>query len=344
MLLSIIVPFYNSALKCQRLLATLANLEASDVELVFVDDGSTDDTLAVLDAFRKVVKLPLNIIPQGNRGPGGARNKGLRAAHGQYVWFVDSDDNIHPGAIDVLRSIACEGFDFVDFDLVADGRQIDSMGCGEGVYTDEELVKKLLLNNFGRIWSKVIRRGLLIDNDIYYPEFCIYEDNPLIFLYPFYVKSFKKCGVVGYYHQIEHESVTRAGISSRYYDRLHTAASGLNYGLQLCSDASERRILMEKFRNLYLINTVCMLIAADPIRNLLAAVNVANSYRELIAFFDYEESFSHTRCVGQTRRQLVVWVVWLISYFIGSDPAFLERHRMAAWNRGFDWSRGATVR
>ena len=73
MLLSIISPFYNSEQKCGRLLRTLETLDAPDVELIFVDDGSTDGTLNVLSEFKEKAKLPTLIISQSNKGPGGGQ-------------------------------------------------------------------------------------------------------------------------------------------------------------------------------------------------------------------------------------------------------------------------------
>jgi len=95
-LLSIVVPFYNSAHKSERLLSTLRQLSAQDVEVVLVDDGSND---ATLQQFKNDASVAVLVLTQNNRGPGGARNTGLRSARGKYVLFVDSDDDIGLGAI-----------------------------------------------------------------------------------------------------------------------------------------------------------------------------------------------------------------------------------------------------
>lgn len=338
MLLSIISPFYNSEKKCSRLLDTLEKLDALDVELIFVDDGSTDGTLTVLSEFKERAKLPTCVIPQSNKGPGGARNSGLKIAKGEYVWFVDSDDDINPEAIDILRDAQSCGFDFIDFDIVTKGQQINSMGCAVSEYTFEKEVKQQLLQNFGRIWSKIIRRNLLIENEILYPEMCIYEDNPMVFLYPFYVKSFMKTGVVGYYHHEEHESITRSEFNPRFFDRMYTAEYGLKYGLQLCANTEEKIILKEKFNRLYFINTAVSLVAKDPRRNFIIAAKVAKSYRKLIEAHGLDIIRS-TPIVGSLKYQVAIRAVWLMSLFVPSDPVFFEKQRIAAWGRRFYWER-----
>lgn len=338
MLLSIISPFYNSEQKCERLLRTLETLDAPDVELIFVDDGSTDGTLNVLSEFKGKAKLPTLIIPQSNKGPGGARNSGLKTAKGEYVWFVDSDDDINPEAINVLRDRHSSGFDFIDFDIVSKGKQSNSMGCSSAEYTEKNEVKKILLENFGRIWSKMIRRKLLLENGILYPEMCIYEDNPMVFLYPFYVKSFMKADVVGYYHHEEHESVTRSGISPRFFDRMYTAEHGLKYGLQLCANEKERDILRAKFTRLYFVNTARQFVDRVPSKNWLVAGKIAKQYRKLMKLYELE-SVSFRNIGGSLNFRIRFLATWVLSYFTPSDPEFFEAQRIAAWGREFYWER-----
>lgn len=338
MLLSIISPFHNSEQKCARLLRTLETLDAPDVELIFVDDGSTDGTRNVLCEFKEKAKLPTLIICQSNKGPGGARNFGLNTAKGEYVWFVDSDDDINPEAINVLRDRQSSGFDFIDFDIVSKGLQSNSMGCDSSEYTDEDEVKQLLLKNFGRICSKVIRRKLLLDNGLLYPEMCIYEDNGLGFLLPFYVKSFIKKDVIGYFHHEEYESVTRIVISPRFFDRMYTAEYGLKYGLELCANEKERDILRERFTRLYFLNTAGRFVDRVPSKNWLIAGKIAKEYRNLMKTYELDSVSLH-KISGSLNFRVRFFATWILSYFTPSDPGFFEKQRMAAWGREFYWER-----
>src|SRR6476646_1320860 len=105
LLLSIIVPFFNSAGKADRLLSTLAGIEESDVELIFVDDGSSDGTAGYLHEWQTRMRVRGTAVRQENKGPGAARNHGLDVAAGQFVWYVDADDDINPAVIPEVRRL-----------------------------------------------------------------------------------------------------------------------------------------------------------------------------------------------------------------------------------------------
>lgn len=92
---SVIMPCYNSEAHLAAALDSILSQSFADFELIAVDDGSTDSTHAILsDAAAKDGRI--KIIAQENHGVSAARNRGLDAAQGTYVFFVDPDDAIHP--------------------------------------------------------------------------------------------------------------------------------------------------------------------------------------------------------------------------------------------------------
>ena len=90
---SIIVPVYNTKKEyLDKCIESLVSQTLKDIELIFVDDGSTDDTLEYLRTKEKLYPQ-MRVIAQGeNKRQGGARNTGIRAARGEYIAFCDSDD------------------------------------------------------------------------------------------------------------------------------------------------------------------------------------------------------------------------------------------------------------
>lgn len=107
--LSIIVPIYNVAPYLRKCVDSLLAQDISDYEIILVDDGSTDSSGAIADeisdAFRLsplASRLQLRVIHQPNAGLSEARNTGTRAAKGEYIMFVDSDDYLQPN---VLRTL-----------------------------------------------------------------------------------------------------------------------------------------------------------------------------------------------------------------------------------------------
>ena len=89
---SVIIPSYNQARFVAPTVESVLAQTYPDVEIIVVDDGSTDDTRAVLDTYRGRIRT----IHQGNRGLAGARNTGFHASRGDYLLFLDSDDVIQP--------------------------------------------------------------------------------------------------------------------------------------------------------------------------------------------------------------------------------------------------------
>ena len=93
MLVSVIVPIYNSGKFLEQTIQSVLNQSFKDIELLLVDDGSTDCSLSICEKFAKDDNR-ITLISQSNSGVSVARNNGLRNAQGEYVYFLDSDDTI----------------------------------------------------------------------------------------------------------------------------------------------------------------------------------------------------------------------------------------------------------
>ena len=94
-MISIIIPFYNTGKSCAQLVKQLLNDKQRDVEIICVDDSSTDDSLKIVNAACKKDKRAKAIHLEKNHGSAAApRNRGLEEASGEYVIFLDSDDDV----------------------------------------------------------------------------------------------------------------------------------------------------------------------------------------------------------------------------------------------------------
>ena len=97
---SVIIPVYDSMPYLEQALESLKSQTTGDFEVICVDDGSNDDSFELMKRYRDDDAFPdLKIITQRRLGPGAARNRGLDAASGRYVLFLDSDDVLEPDAI-----------------------------------------------------------------------------------------------------------------------------------------------------------------------------------------------------------------------------------------------------
>jgi glycosyltransferase involved in cell wall biosynthesis len=93
-MISIIIPFYNTGESCAQLVKQLLNDKQRDIEIICVDDSSTDDSLKIVNTICKKDKRAKTVHQEKNQGSAAARNRGLEEATGDYVVFLDSDDDV----------------------------------------------------------------------------------------------------------------------------------------------------------------------------------------------------------------------------------------------------------
>ncbi len=96
-IVSIIIPAYNSAEYVYHAIYSALNQTTDNIEIIVVNDGSTDNTITVLERLQQ--KENFILLSQQNRGPGAARNKGMQAAKGEYICFLDADDRLLPTSV-----------------------------------------------------------------------------------------------------------------------------------------------------------------------------------------------------------------------------------------------------
>lgn len=331
-ILSLIIPFYNSEKKSERLLSRLSDSEFFDVEIILVDDGSTDRTRNMLDDFAISSATRTKIMLQDNKGPGGARNTGLAQAEGTYVWFIDSDDDVMiDTAVNIIRDVCIYKFDIIDFNLTHRGDIVNSMELEPGTFQGRQAAYRLLYK-FGRLCTKLFRRDFLMDNKISYPEYCIYEDNPLQFIIPFFVGSLLKRDEVVYIHHTEFESITRGPRTARYYDRIWTANFGHKFAIECLKPSSNelRRIIDEHYVRLYLKNTG--VLTRFPSRAWIEKARVMKKFRADNRKVTLTAKWPEFESKKQTLR---FWLIWKMSLFFPSQEKYFESMRQCAWGRPF---------
>ncbi len=113
-LISVIIPVYNTAIFLPRCLHSVLQNTYPNLEVICVNDGSTDASPQILQSFMEA-DARVSVITQENRGVSMARNAGMEAATGDYITFIDSDDYIHPEYFDILLQAALR----YDADMVA---------------------------------------------------------------------------------------------------------------------------------------------------------------------------------------------------------------------------------
>ena len=101
--ISVIIPVYNTAPYLKRCLDSVLGSTYRNLEVICVNDGSTDESLSILEHYQELDDR-IVVINQNNRGLSAARNTGMAKATGEFLSFVDSDDWVHPQMFELLRN------------------------------------------------------------------------------------------------------------------------------------------------------------------------------------------------------------------------------------------------
>jgi glycosyltransferase involved in cell wall biosynthesis len=198
---SVIVPVYNKEKYLDECLISLTNQTLNDIEIICIDDGSTDNSLNILKKFSEKDSR-IKIIAQSNHGPGHARNEGLIQAVGEYVAFIDADDWIELDSLEQLYYNAKENnSDLVLFNAI---EYLPDEKFRKRIYYHQDIVetfnfhnrKDLVMNNFLIVCTKLHRLEFLRENNIYFAEFGLFEDVL------FHIKSTVKSKNISYLNRI----------------------------------------------------------------------------------------------------------------------------------------------
>jgi glycosyltransferase involved in cell wall biosynthesis len=185
---SVIIPIYNASDYLRPALDSVIYQSLREIEIICIDDGSTDCSLEILKEYQKNDDR-VRIVTEANAGPGLARNNGIGKARGEYITFLDADDFYEPNFLELLYARALED----KLDIVISGYDIYNSHRAIFVKTDEgdhveiydggkvssksEHPDEILTSTTGSAWNKMFRRSFLIDKEIkFLPDVKIYED------------------------------------------------------------------------------------------------------------------------------------------------------------------------
>ena len=171
---SVIVPCYNCATTVERTLDSLAAQTLANIELVVINDGSTDNTLAVLEQWKQShPNIQMALYTKENEGIAEARNFGVSKVTGKYFGFLDSDDYTVPEMFEEMYNLAIKD----DLELVvSDFYWKNSKGetlQKEGPYTTGP---DMMVNLFAVLWNKLYNTDFIHSLDIVFPKGDRYED------------------------------------------------------------------------------------------------------------------------------------------------------------------------
>ena len=251
-LISIIVPVYNTEAYLAKCLDSLLAQSYNNIEIMVVDDGSTDGSREICDAYKEK-DIRVKVIHKTNGGLSSARNAGLFKATGDYISFVDSDDYVAKTYIeDLLQLIKDNAADISICGILAVNEAGDPIKANKNTeetitYTSEEAMicqfyqKGIGNHACGKLYSKKCF------DDVRFPEDRIYED--LATVYKFFSKADKivKNEQPLYFYLQRQASIMHAEYSSKKMDRIYVSEEILEFAKnrsEALTKAAESRLFV----------------------------------------------------------------------------------------------------
>ena len=221
--ISIIIPVYNVEKYLRECLNSVVHQTLKDIEIICINDGSTDESGKILQEFADKDKR-IKIIEQENKGQSAARNIGIRQASGEFIGFVDSDDWIDLGfyeklynaAVDYNADIACAGIR-----RCFSGRKSkDWLKYNKFILTGDMKKKFELCRvpKYHYIWNKIYNRKKFLSANIFFEEGIFFEDLEFTHKVLFYMPKLVTVPDVKYYYRDNVESTVNFTSERHYAD------------------------------------------------------------------------------------------------------------------------------
>lgn len=225
--ISVIIPVYNVEKYLPRCLDSVLAQTFTDFEAICINDGSPDGSAKILSEYTQKDSR-IKVITQENQGVSVARNKGLKEAEGQYIYFLDSDDCIHPQTLEIAyHFLTAHNADMLCFDFIKNAdkglpavKPIKVEDISLGMENNPLYLKNFHIN----VWTKLYKREFL--NGLEFIEHIHFEDYPytlaLLAKRPKTIILKEKL----YFYTVDENSISHSKAKPQQIKDYHT---GLNY-------------------------------------------------------------------------------------------------------------------
>ena len=190
-LVSVIIPVYNVEKYLDRCIQSVVGQTMPWLEIICVNDGSTDGSLAILEQWAEKDSR-IRIINKENEGLSSARNRGIEAAQGEYLLFIDSDDWIEEDTVEEALSHMVRETDVVSWgaEIIAEGMEPYNNGVFRAkryhkirITGEHSITNDLLRDATYTVWNKLLKKSILEKYNISFTEKRLFEDNDFMFKY-----------------------------------------------------------------------------------------------------------------------------------------------------------------
>ena len=215
MLISIIIPVYNVEKYIAECLdSVVAQTYKGDIECIIVNDCTPDNSMSIVKDFIDSYSgnIAFSVINHAqNRGLSAARNTGINAAKGDYIYFLDSDDLITPDCIELLATpLEHREYEMVVADIVTfgDERYCPRLELSRGEYLHDEIIESYMKRLFFPMAvNKLCNRSFLLNNGILFKEGILHEDELWSFILAYRMRSMYVVNKESYRYRIHGHSI-----------------------------------------------------------------------------------------------------------------------------------------
>ena len=214
-LVSIIVPVYNASQFLDNAVSSLLRQTHSNIEVILVDDGSTDDSLKKCREWERADGRVRTIVHEKNMGQEAARNDALNLAKGQWIMFLDADDEFDVHAVETMLFFALKnGLNLVlapFYKIIGEKKVLCEASIPDGIWTKNDFAMRCLLDIpwevLSCIGSKLYSAKFLKENEIYFDRYYRYNEDGAFIInclslsdkvgycsYPFYFYLIRRSG------------------------------------------------------------------------------------------------------------------------------------------------------
>lgn len=270
-LVSIIVPIYNTEYYVEKCLRSLICQDYANLEIILVDDGSSDNSVQICENIRKIDER-IKIIKKQNEGVSATRNIGVQEAAGEYIIFVDADDWLEKNAVSYLVNLCLKNqADCAIANYFINEDSVQKVVTQEECFLKKESFQFLFEREMPvAVWAKIFKRSIVIENAIKFPR-DIYVGEDLVFLVNYLCKS--NICVFGtepiYHYRISGKNSYAAEVNRAielkssyvYPEKMKTEIEAWKITIKMCEGIIETSFLYAKF--LKIISTQLVLIFQD---------------------------------------------------------------------------------
>ena len=231
--ISVIIPVYNVEKYLKRCLDSIVNQSLKDIEIICINDGSTDRSLNILQEYAQNDSR-IKIINKENQGLSCARNDGTDISTGEYIGFVDSDDYIDLNFYEKLYEYAQNNNADIAVAGIkkANNRYCRNMLTFPQLETAEDFISKIKLCNvpdFCHVWNKIYKRELITKTGLRFVPDRIYEDLPYTPQILYASKKLVTVPDIYYYYWRGSNSLIKKGGNKAKQDYIKSEAEIINF-------------------------------------------------------------------------------------------------------------------